>query len=167
MQSQRTQRNIAWSVVFVLGFAGASAGQPRPNAEWKAISSRIIKMEVYIPKGRWVRVAVQEGTPARISDSGLNLSVALVPVLADRHVKIHAFRVDTPAPGEERFQWLQDLDTSVGEAAPTKLSSLATDSNSKAGVELLVRVVEIIKAAAPEVSGFPADQSSHNPDPQL
>jgi len=153
MQSQRSRWSIAWSAALVLAFAGVSAGQAQPNVHLTVVSSRIVKMQVYIPKGRWVRVAVLEGEPARISDSDLNLSVAFVPVLVGSQVKLHTFRVDTLSTGEERFHWLLDMDTTIGETLTTKVASLTGD-NKERGVELLVKVVDVTKAAAP---GGPGD----------
>lgn len=72
--------------------AGSVAGAEK--AQSVPVSDKIVKLEVQAPDGHWIKGMVREGDQFRIHDSALNLTMAMVPIITERGIRIRTFRVD-------------------------------------------------------------------------
>jgi hypothetical protein len=85
-----------------------------------AISKRLVKLEVQVPEGRWIKAIVQEGDQLRIEDHNFNLTMAFVPVIQDGAVRIRTFRVDKHAGANESMHFVENLDVAIGNTRYTQ-----------------------------------------------
>lgn len=110
----------------------AGGAQQGPGAS--PAMNKIIKMEIFVPAGRWVKVSVLEGEQARVRDGELNLEFAFLPVRQEAGLRIDVFRIDSGAAGKPSLQFVENLLADLGEAAFTK----------KTDRSFGVRVVELV-----------------------
>lgn len=120
---------------FLVAFATVTAeSAPRENGSSPSVD-KIIKMEIYVPAGRWIKVSVLEGEEARVHDSQLGLELAFRPVRQREGFRVDVFRIGRRATGEPAVQFVEDLLADLGEIAYTKRAS------SSFGV----RVVDVVE----------------------
>jgi len=115
----------------LVGIAGIAHAQQKAYSV--KVSDKIVRMEIQAPDGRWIKVAVQEGDQARITDRDLKLDMAFIPVRQDGGVRIRVFRIETHPSGDESMHFVEDFDTKVGDIGYTK----------KATSTFAVKVLEI------------------------
>lgn len=116
--------------------AGSVAGAEK--AQSVPVSDKIVKLEVQAPDGHWIKGMVREGDQFRIHDSALNLTMAMVPIITERGIRIRTFRVEDRGEGNESMHFVEEIETSIGETGFTR----------KARFGLGVRVLEVVTPKA-------------------
>jgi hypothetical protein len=118
-----------------LALAVPAAGvQAQQKAYSVPVSNKIVKLEIQVPEGRWVKAMVQEGGQVRVEDQSLNLTMAFVPILQDGGIRVRAFRVENRGNGNESMHFIENIDTRTGDTGFTK----------KAAGAFAVKVIEVV-----------------------
>lgn len=97
------------------------------------ISKNIVRLEVQVPDGHWIKAAVLEGDQLRVEDQSLKVAVALIPVIKDGNLLVRVFRIEKRETGEESMHFIEQIEQGFGETSYTKLTA-ATFSIRAAGV---------------------------------
>jgi hypothetical protein len=144
----------AWLVVMstCLLATGARAAHAQQKAYSVKVSDKIVHMEILVPDGHWIKVAVQEGEQARITDPELKLDMAFIPVRQGVGIRVRAFRIEKHPSGDESMHFVEEIDTNIGDIGYTK----------KATSAFAVKVVEMITPPAGSSSGLPAKGQCSN-----
>src|SRR4051794_39207818 len=100
--------------------ATAGGAHAQQKAYSVKISDKIVRMEIQVPDGHWIKVMVFEGEQARITDRELNLDMAFIPVRQDGGVRVRAFRIQKYPSGDESMHFVEEFDTKIGDVGYTK-----------------------------------------------
>lgn len=131
------------AVAFLMLAAGTAGAKAEQRAYSVPVSQKIVKLEVQVPDGHWIKAAVLEGDQLRVEDRDLKVVMAFIPVTKDGAVRVRAFRIEKHKDGDESMHFVEDIDSGVGETAYTK----------KAAASFAVRVVKVVESPA---EGYPA-----------
>ena len=132
---------------------GATGVEAQQKAYSIPVSKKIVRLEVQIPDGHWIKGAVLEGDQFRVEDRDLKFAMAFIPVVKETGVQVRTFRIEKNANGDERMSFVENLDSGLGDAVYTK-KDVYTEKG-KASLTFGVRVVKVVEP--------PADADEHSP----
>lgn len=124
----------------------ATGAEAQQKAYSIPVSKKIVRLEVQVPEGRWVKGAVLEGDQFRVEDRVSNVAMAFIPVVKESGVQVRAFRIEKHENGDESMRFVENLDSGLGDASYTK----------KAPGAFGVRVVKVVEPSAEADDHSPA-----------
>jgi len=99
---------------------GAGAVSAQQKAYSVRVSDKIVRMEIQVADGRWIKVAVQEGEQARITDNEMKQDMAFIPVRQQDGFRVRVFRIEKHPTGDESMHFVEEIDTKIGDIGYTK-----------------------------------------------
>jgi hypothetical protein len=135
------------SACLLIGAAGAVSAQQKAYSV--RVSDKIIHMEIQVSDGRWIKVAVQEGEQARITDNEMKLDMAFIPIRQEDGFRVRMFRIEKHPTGDESMHFVEEIDTKIGDIGYTK----------KAPSTFSIRILQLGDPSTAGHEGIPAKDS--------
>ena len=114
----KSSRRLA--LAFTLLTICAVQGKADQKAFSVPVSKKIVRLEVQVPDGHWIKAAVLEGDQLRIEDHSLKEIVALIPIIKSGNLVVRVFRIEKHEAGEESMHFVEDIEQGFGETSYTK-----------------------------------------------
>jgi hypothetical protein len=144
---KETRMKKRWLVAMSACLLAAGVVHAQQKAYSVQVSNKIVHMEIQVPDGHWIKVAVQEGDQARITDRELELDMAFIPVRQDGGIRVRAFRIEKHQGGDESMHFVEEFDVNIGYISYTK----------KAAGTFAVKVIQV-SAPPPDSSKGAAEK---------